>query len=805
MRISTRILTSLVIFLLLLLPLTGSAEGIKDFGDARWIGATNDVNDVQGARSIWLRKSFSCPKPIKKATLNICGLGFYEVYVNYHKVGDDLMSPAWSNYNKTVFYNTIDLTDQLNYKHDRNAIVSGVTNVLDKFRTDSSMQVVTASRNLSTTKEMANLVYVMLGNSFYNETGQRYHKLKTHFGPETLLFHLEIEYNDGTKDVIDSNDSWFVQFSPVVYNSIFGGEDYDARLESPTASQEAGISVNAWHPAVLQDAPKGVLRRQLSCPVKIVDTYPVAKRISENVFDMGQNVAGFPQIIVTGQRGQTIKIKVGEQLVGGHVSQKQTGGPHTYMYILRGNGKSPFTDAVALENNTKRRETYHPHFSYYGFRYIEIEGAVMKGEANPNNLPVIEDLQSCMVANSAAKTGSFECSNPLFNTTYQIIDRAIRSNWQSVWTDCPHREKLGWLEQDWLNGPGLVYNYDCRKMIEQTMINIADAQHDDGSMPEIAPEFIKFEGSWAKPFQESPEWGGALIALPYLYQDFYGTDSLVKAYMPQMKKYVEYLATQDSAYILKMGLGDWYDYGEGKAGFSKNTSVPLVSTAHYYRWAKQIGMNDLAENIKQAFIKEFKLESQAALAIALELGLYPAGKKDELLKSLIADIHAHGDRLTTGDVGTGYLFKVLLDNGEYNLFYKMLNHHGTPGYGYQIVEGMTTLAEQWDPKQGASRNHFMMAHINNHLVQSIVGINIHGADVKICPQIPDGLTYAKGTSRNVQGEVKVGWKINNGKFSLEVTAPDANKVKVNSEVVNKFCKRRGLQATCTVNGQKREL
>ena len=349
------------------------------------------------------------------------------------------------------------------------------------------------------------------------------------------------------------------------------------------------------------------------------------------VLDMGQNLAGFPEITVKGQRGQQVKITPGETLTQeGLVNQKQTGRPHYYTYILKGGS-----------------ETWHPRFSYYGYRYLQIEG----------DIEVLKNIESCFVYNSAPKTGAFECSNPLFNDAYRLIDRAIRSNWQSVWTDCPHREKLGWLEQDWLNGEGLVVNYDCRTMIEQTMQNIADAQYPNGALPEIAPNYVIFEGSWAPPFLESPEWGGAFIALPFLYQSFYGDDQLITRYRPQMKRYVDYLATQDSCYILRQGLGDWYDYGPGRAGFAQNTPMELVSTAHYYWWNHLMG-EARADSIKTAFIKEFyhpathqyATGSQCAQAIALEMDLIPKGDRDAVLQQLVNDIHAHGDRLTTNAV-----------------------------------------------------------------------------------------------------------------------------------------------------------
>ena len=405
----------------------------------------------------------------------------------------------------------------------------------------------------------------------------------------------------------------------------------------------------------------------------------------------------------------------------------------------------------------------------------------------------------------------------MYNRAYQNIDRAIRSNWQAVWTDCPHREKLGWLEQDWLNGEGLVYNYDCRSMIEQTMQNIADAQHANGAVPTTAPEYIYFKGKWLDPFAESPEWGGALVALPFLYLQHYGDDRMVKKYAPQMFRYVDYLQSKDSCRILKQGLGDWYDYGKGRSGFSQNTPMPLVATAHYYLWVKltqkAAAMSGktaeanryaiLASEILQAFQKEFlhvekaassgksssdaevkdAVEkvyygsgSQASNAIPLALGMVPSQYRKQVLQHLVDDIHAHHDRLTTGDVGNRYLFQALLRNGYADLWYKMLAHDDVPGYGFQIKKGMTTLTEQWNPEMGASMNHFMMAHINNHFLPDIVGIRIEQGRLIIAPQPMGDLTWAKGSTRLSDGkQVAVAWKkLADGK--IEVTVDTDNDI-----------------------------
>lgn len=737
------------------------------------------ATDPLSRQSIWLKKEMKLPADVHKAMMKIVGLGFYELSINQQKVTDAVFAPLWSDYDKTIFYNTYDVTALL--------------------------------------RKGKNQLTVLLGNGFYNEQGGRYAKMKVSYGPPTLYCSLEIELKNGRTVCIVSDGSWKYSPSSITFNSIYGGEDEDARI------------MPFWKPVVIQKKPRGILRQQMAQPVKMMEYFGVkslhqltpqqiAKASNAKhpipagtfVLDMGQNLAGFPQIKVSGKVGQQVRLYPSETLTAqGTCNQKQSGSPYYLTYTLSGKGEK--------SADGKRIETWHPHFTYYGYRYIQVEGAVMKGDENPDGKPVIEDIQSCFVYNSAAKIGNFECSNPMFNHAYQIIDRAIRSNWQAVWTDCPHREKLGWLEQDWLNGEGLVYNYDCRSMIEQTMQNIADAQHANGAVPTTAPEYIYFKGKWLDPFAESPEWGGALVALPFLYLQHYGDDRMVKKYAPQMFRYVDYLQSKDSCRILKQGLGDWYDYGKGRSGFSQNTPMPLVATAHYYQWVKltqkAAAMSGktaeanryaiLASEILQAFQKEFlhvekaasseksssdavvkdAVEkvyygsgSQASNAIPLALGMVPSQYRKQVLQHLVDDIHAHHDRLTTGDVGNRYLFQTLLRNGYADLWYKMLAHDDVPGYGFQIKKGMTTLTEQWNPEMGASMNHFMMAHINNHFLPDIVGIRIEQGRLIIAPQPMGDLTWAKGSTRLSDGkQIAVVWKkLADGK--IEVTVDTDNDI-----------------------------
>ena len=743
----------LILYFFTFLPLVLAQDY---FGGAKWIGAITykdakipegrlcsgnviketkaawDKADPLSRRSIVLRRSFKPYKTVKHAELRICGLGFYEATINGQKVGDSEFAPSWSDYDKTVFFNVHDVTQQI--------------------------------------RQGDNELRVLLGNGFYNEQGGRYTKLKVSFGPPTLLYFLYLTYDDGMRERVYSDEKWQWTESPITFNSIYGGEDYDARLE--VGSLMSDVRADQWKPVVIQEGPEGRLRPQIAHSTKVMERYPAKQTLRKDfilVIDMGQNLAGYPEITVRGNAGERLKLTPGETLdKNGLVDQRQTGRPHYYTYILKG---------------SLQAEIWHPRFSYYGYRYLQIEG----------DIDVLKKVESCFVYNSAERIGSFGCSNPRINATHQIIDRAIRSNWQAVWTDCPSREKLGWLEQDWLNGEALVYNYDARRMIEQTMQNIVDAQHDDGSMPEIAPEYTQFTGTWARPFQESPEWGGAIIALPMLYWQHYGDMDLADQHYDAMKRYLAYLVSQDSCFILNMGLGDWYDYGPDKAGFSKNTPTALVSTAHYYQWmcymyvmAKRLGhkqdaewFNLRADSIRHSFNRTFydaqkktyATGSQCSLALPLYLKMVPEGDYQAVLQNLIKDIKAHGNRLTTGDIGNRYLFSVLIQNDQRELLYTMLNHDDVPGYGYQIKKGHTTLTEQWNPDLGASMNHFMMAHIENFLIPDLLGIRRTGELIEIHPHPVGDLTWCKGSTMSAYGEVKVSWQITNGTFALDIDIP----------------------------------
>ncbi len=701
--------------------------------------------DTLSVKSIILRKSFDTGKRnITDAIVYVSGLGHYELKINGEKAGDSEFAPLWSEYDKTVYYNAYDVTSLL--RSGRNA------------------------------------VSVLLGNGFFNVQRQgRYSKLQTSFGAPQLLLRMEINYDDGSSQTIASDTDWRYTLSPITFNSIYGGESYDARMEISNCHL-SHYDDSHWQQAVEVEAPQGTLTPQTAPPVKIMERYGIKevttlhadsleaaskatkRTIHPSVFiaDMGQNLAGFPEITVSGERGQKVTLVVSEALNKyGVCDQRQTGRPHYYEYTLKGEGT----------------ETWHPRFSYYGFRYIQVEGAVLDGQPNPHHLPVLKELNSCFVYNSAPEVSTFECSNPLFTQTHRLIERAERSNMQAVFTDCPHREKLGWLEQDHLCGPSLLYNYDITTFVPKIIRDITDTQKEDGMVPTTAPQYVSFGNL----FDDSPEWGSTLIILPFMYYDFYGDSTLIVNNYSAMKRYAQYLDSRAENGIVSHGLGDWYDFGPWRAGFSRNTPIPLVATAHYIydlqllcKAARMTGnaqdeqlfgqrLGEVTDAFNRTFYKadscKYGTGSQASNALPLFLGIC-GDNKDKVLASLEADIAAHGNRLTTGDVGNRYLFQTLARNGRNELLYSMLNHYETPGYGFQLKYGATTLTEQWDPREGASWNHFMMGQIDEWLFSTLAGITnkpgTHGMrHLRIAPTLVGDLQWVKASTETLYGTVRV--------------------------------------------------
>ena len=745
----------------------GRKMHVPTFKKAKRDSIVNSVDSL-ACRSIMLRKEFPVKKSISSAKAYIVGLGHYKLKINGESIGNSEFAPLWTDYDKTVYYNIYDVTDQL--------------------------------------KKGENAVGVLLGNGMYNVIGGRYSKFFVSFGPPTLFFQLKLIYDDGSEGRIISDGTWEYSKSPITFNTIFGGEDYDARLEQP-GWDRPGFNGADWKSVVIQDAPRGELIPQQALPVRIDTTYEVKESLKINdttyVLNMRQNLSGFPKIKAKGKRGQKIRIWVGEKLKeDGTISQGGSGKPYYYEYTFKGDGI----------------EEWRPNFSYYGYQYVQLEGANYKDASVPG-VPTVLDVQSLFVSNSAKESGSFSCSNEIFNKAHDLIDASMKSNFQSVFTDCPHREKLGWLEETHLNGPGLFYNFNLEGFVPKVMRDIADAQRENGLIPNIAPEYIIFGGD----FTDSPEWGLAGVMLPWMYYEYYGDASLLRQYYPVMKKYIDYLSSTAKNHIVSHGLGDWYDYGEHAAGYSQNSPISLSATSHYYygaklvaKAAKMLGKTSDAEKysrlegeIKKAFNAKFYNEqegsygtgSQFSDAVPIFMGIVEPENKEKVLSSLLDTIRGNNYRLTTGDVGNRYLFQTLAENGQNEVMYKMQSHYDAPGYGFQIKFGLTTLTEQWDPRNGNSLNHFMMGQIEEWFYKSLAGIipdekNPGYKHFYLQPEIVGDMTYVKASYQSIYGEISSEWHKNEKEDIFKFSIPPNTSATVKLPV-KKF-------AEISVNGEQLE-
>lgn len=690
------------------------------------------------------RKEFEVKKEIASATLFISGLGHYEAFINGAKIGNTFLSPGWTEYDKTILYNTYDLTDSL--------------------------------------KSGKNTLGAIVGNGFYNINRERYRKLVIAFGTPKMICKLRITYSDGTTESIVSDNSWKTHPSPVTYSSIFGGEDYDARKEQQGWS-DTSFDDSCWEPVIVAESVTGTLKAELGYPLEIMETIQVKKihQISKEKFlyDFGQNASGIFELKIKGKRGQVVRLLPGELINDkNEINQNATGRWHYYTYILKGEGI----------------ETWRPKFTYYGFRYIQVEGAIPEGNVFSDSIPDVMELSMLHTSNSASSNGSFHCSNNLFNSTFDLINWAIKSNLQSVVTDCPHREKLGWLEQTYLMGASINFNFETYHLYKKLVADMMDAQTSEGLVPGIAPEYVIFDGG----FRDSPEWGSASILLPWLIYKWYGDISSMEKAWPMMTRYIDYLKSKSDRHILSHGLGDWYDLGPERPGFAQLTPVALTATAIYYYDLKLLSTmagllqmkkekeyySKWADEVRTAFNnkyfdkanKVYATGSQTAMAVPLCLGIVEPENREKVLSNLIDSINANNKALTAGDIGFHYLVQALTDGGASQLLYEMNNRDDVPGYGFQLKKGATALTESWPALEIVSNNHLMLGHLMEWFYSGLGGIrqeeqSVGYKNIVIKPTIAGDLTSVAASFESPYGTIQTDWKILNKAMMLKVNIP----------------------------------
>ena len=725
-----------------------------------WIAAPAETE------TLLLRRTFTVKPGLTRAVAHVSGLGQYEFSLNGRRVGTDVFAPGWTDYDVTALYDTHDVTGLLH--------------------------------------EGPNAAGLFLGNGMYHVVRRnRFAKFTGSFGPLRAILHVRIEYADGSVEYVGTDLDWRTHAGPITYSSIYGGEDHDARLD-PRGWDSPGFDDSRWLPAVPVIRLENTLRGLSASadPIREIEAHPpvAEKRFPDGtvVYDFGQNASFMPRLRVAGPAGSTVRFTPAEVTFDDGTINRRTMGAEA-----RGSSWWQYTKA------TDGEESWTPRFYYVGSRYLQAEffapgGAPLvatdgearkrRGTPDPARVPRVVSLEAVIVHSSAAPVGRFSASNPLLNRIRDLVRWAQRSNMVSVLTDCPHREKLGWLEQYHLNGPAIRYEFDTSRIFTKGMRDMADAQTDEGLVPDIAPEYTVFKGA----FRNAAEWGAAFILVPWQQYLFSGDVELIRTHYDAMKRYVAFLDSRAKDGILPDGLGDWYDLDLDKPGGAAGlTPAPITATAYYWldtvtlaRMAAVLGKagdakvyEARAAGIRDRYLAAFYKSaertygtgSQAALAIPLAIGLAEPSTEADALQALIGDVDRHG-YATAGDVGFRSLLLALAQRGRSDVVYRLVTQDEKPGYAFQLRKGATSLTEAWDADLASSHNHFMMGHVTEWLYQDLAGITADPAApgfkrFVIRPQPVPGLGWVEAAYESIRGPIVVRWDRTADRFTLRITVP----------------------------------
>ena len=702
---------------------------------AEWIAGSTDINALPAPM---LRRAFSVRPGLKQARVYVCGLGYYELRLNGRKVGDHILDPGYTRYDKRVLYATYDVTAAL--------------------------------------KSGKNALGVVLGHGWFNVQTKAvwyFDKAPWRAAPR-LRLQLRLEYENGQFEEILTDENWRSSTGPVIANSIYGGETYDARLEQP-GWDLADYADARWQTARLVAAPKGRLVAQLMPPIKVSKTIaPV--RLTEPkagvfLFDLGQNFAGFARLNVAGPAGATVVMKYGERLnPDGTLDQSAIA-----QHLIKTNPPQPFqTDTYILRGQGK--ETWEPRFVYHGFQYVEVTGFPGK--------PTLQSLVGRVIHTAVPEAGHFACSNPLLNRIWQNTRWAYLSNLQGIPTDCPHREKNGWTGDAHLAAEQAFYNFFPPAFYTKWLNDLGDEQQPGGELPGIVPT-----SGWGYAWGNGPAWDSAFCLIPFYLYEYYGDTQVLRDHYEGMRRYVDYLTTKADHGIVSIGLGDW-------CPFDTETPVAITSTAYYYRDAQIVAQaagllgrpvdaqkyQTLAAEIRKAFNQRFydpqtsqyANGSQTALSCALYQGLVEPDLQAAVVSNLVANVERRQGHLDCGILGTKYLLNALLDNGRADVAYRVAAQHTLPSWGQWVEQGATTLWENW--RGAESRNHIMFGDVSAWFYKALAGIN---GDPKapgfkrfiIKPQVVGDLEWVAADFASPHGRISSEWKKIGRGLRINVAVP----------------------------------
>ena len=706
---------------------------------------------VKSFPSPLFRQTFVIRKPVSKARLYICGLGYYELFLNGMRLGHYQLDPGMTTYDARAFYVTHDVTKALH---------SG-----------------------------ENAVGVMLGNGFYGQNIVWAAWLA--WGPPVLLAKCIIEYTDGTVDTIATDASWRVTTGPVLFDNVYAGETYDARLEIPGWDQP-GLDDSHWQLARVAKNPSVKLQSQMIQGVEDICIIKPKRIIAASggkwIVDLGQNFAGCVRLTLNEPAGTQITLRMAEILApGGRAIDPATTGVfatgvvQTEIYVCKGGG-----------------EQWRPRFTYHGFRFVEVSGLKRQPPMN-----IIEGIQ---LRTAVEKRGDFTCSEPQLNRIYQTSLWTLESNMHSITEDCPQREKCSWMGDMEISAQAAIFNFNMAPLYNKLSGDMDTTLGRGGMTPWNTPASPGLPCNIATGRrlcdQANPDWGAALVAIPWFIYMYYGDASTLIRQYPHMKRWVHYVASSAVSKngIVQYGYGDWCPPGVG--GANPRCPVPLTSTALQYsslnimaQTAAMLGRADdekwfkrQAATVKAAFHRTFYdprtggYGSQTANAVVLRFGLAPEGREQSVAAALAADIRARHEHADTGVLGSRPLYTVLNEHDYDELTYRMMKKLDYPSYGFMLSRGDTTWPEtqyntplnQWQTP--CSYNHAMQSGFAAWFHESIAGIRPFATSpgfkhFVLQPHNVRQLTAVTAYHQSMYGIIKSQWHRNGARFNWNITIP----------------------------------
>ena len=687
--------------------------------------------------AVLLRRSVTLPKDVRSARLYVTALGAYQFHINGNEVGHEVLAPGWTNYRARLYYQTYDVTAMLH--------------------------------------KGQNAVGVLLGDGWYG-SGLVSYQQRFNFGPPPLrlLAQLEIEYADGTRDRVISDPGWQASDSAVLRSDLYNGERYDARDEQPGWDVPGFRAVTQWRPALRGDAPSAQLVSQNFQPIEMELTLKAKSVTSPSpgvfLFDMGQNMVGTEKLLVRGPRGTRVKLRFGEILQSNgqlYADNMRTAG-ETDVYTLRGGGE----------------ETFVPHFTYHGYRYVEVTGYPGKPSRNA--------LAGLVFHTAAPFTVSFQTGNATVQQLWQNILWGQRGNFESIPTDCPQRdERLGWMGDAQVFWRTASYNMDLASFSEKFDADMRVAQSAEGNFSDITPRVGTVVGDG------SPGWADAGVIIPFVAWTQFGDRRIVVQAWESMDRYLGLLREQNPDFIShRQAYGDWLAIGG-------ETPQDLIATAYWAydarlmtRMAQAIDRpadaeryQQIFEHVRAAFQQRFihsdgsvASDSQTSYVLALQMGLVPDQLRAAVARKLVSDLEAHQWHLTTGFLGTPYIMEVLSNTGHSDAAYKLLLQDSFPSWGYMVRHGATTMWERWNGDQMLgdpgmnSFNHYAYGAVADWLYRYVAGIDSDPQQtgfhhLSLHPQFSSALGQGGATYDSVYGPIRSMWRYANNTVQWSATVP----------------------------------